>query len=159
MGGVVSHTELTSTLLSVHGLEDDRHRLLSLHKEARLGEPAVEATTHRMRLIEMFPAEARQRGFISRDHGVGLAWALEDHFNAHQGAGATANHATKKAKIRQIDKFGRQVVRVAHRDQVDRHRTFGIWPREEAGGELANLSLALSLRERAAHRITSSPPM
>ena len=112
-----------------------------------------------MRLLESLPTEAQQRRLVAPHHCLRFTWAFEDHLDRHQVSGATANHAAEKAEVREIDKFWRELLRIADGDQIDLHGTLRIRPSEETTSKLAYLSLALSLRERAAHRMTSSPPM
>src|SRR3989442_8950345 len=142
-------------------MKKNHRRLRRVGEQGHLAEAVnVEApTARRSRLFDAVPSEPNQCRLIVRDNRLRLTWTLEDHLDPNEDAGATANHAAEKAEIRHIDEFGREVVWIAHRNQVDRDGTFGIWPLQEAGGELAYLPLALRLRERAAHRMTSRPPM
>jgi hypothetical protein len=131
------HTKLAATVFPAHGPEVDHCRFPSLDEEADLGEvPSAKAKTHWTRLIEAVPAETHQRRFIVRDECPGLALAFEQHLDRYQGADATLNGAPQKAEVRQIDEFGREVVRIAHRNQVDGNGTFGIRPGKQTTGKL-----------------------
>jgi hypothetical protein len=85
--------------------------------------------------------------------------AIEEQFDVQERAAATARHAPEKPQVGAVDQFGRQIVRVTQRNQVGCCRTVWIRPAQEAAGELTQLPLALRHRQRAAHRMTSSPPM
>ena len=142
-------------------MEKNQRRLRLVDEQGHLAEPVnVEAATaRRLRLLDALPSEPEQCRLIVRDNRLRLTRTLEDHLDPDEGSGATANHAAEKTEVREIDKFWRELLRIADGDQIDLHRTLRIRPGEETTSKLAYLSLALSLRERAAHRMTSSPPM
>jgi hypothetical protein len=157
--GVVPNPKFRTAVLSVRGMKEDHRRLAFIDKERHSHHGAVlETAAGRARLFDTLPAESDQDGRVVGGGDFGVSGTLENHLGSDQLAGATANDATKEPEFGSIDELRWQLVGIT-KCQIGSRRTFGIRPRQEAAGELAQLPLSLRLRRGATHRMTSRPPM
>jgi hypothetical protein len=159
MNGVVSHSKFGTAVLSIHGVKEDHRRLAFMDKKRHSHHGAVlETAAGRARLFDWLPTDSDQDGRVVGGDGIGVSRAIENHLGSDQLAAASANNATQEPEFGSIDQLRRQLLWIA-KCQIGRCRTFRVGPGQEAGGELPELTLALRLRRRTAHLMTSRPPM